>query len=196
MIRPYPDRGAAKQAKNIKHCDAPDCGGEGEYRAPKSRAELHDYYWFCLDHVKEYNKAWDYCRGMNAMEIENMIRTSLTGGAPTWPLGMNASNDKNQKYWRVKEDLARDHVYEEFLKSGGRARAQKKTKAADTPKDQALRALELPEDADFVMIRKRYRALVKQHHPDIDPSDQTRHDKIQKINQAYAVLKALYQNKD
>ena len=29
----------------------------GEYRAPKGRERLNEYFWFCLNHVREYNKA-------------------------------------------------------------------------------------------------------------------------------------------
>src|SRR5215211_2587999 len=89
MIRPYPYR-SKKQVplQALKACDAPDCLGEGHYRAPKSRHELYDYYWFCLDHVKEYNKAWDYCRGLSHQEFEHLIRTSTVGDRPTWPLGL------------------------------------------------------------------------------------------------------------
>ena len=35
-------------------CDHPGCNKRGEYRAPKDR-KLKEYYWFCLEHVQEYN---------------------------------------------------------------------------------------------------------------------------------------------
>jgi len=28
-------------------------------------AAAAEYYWFCLEHVREYNQAWDYFKGMN-----------------------------------------------------------------------------------------------------------------------------------
>ena len=40
----------------------------GEYRAPKGRERLNEYFWFCLNHVREYNKAWDYYAGMSERE--------------------------------------------------------------------------------------------------------------------------------
>lgn len=45
-------------------CEKEGCGAQGEFRAPKSVSELQTYYWFCLDHVREYNKAWDFYKGM------------------------------------------------------------------------------------------------------------------------------------
>lgn len=45
-----------------RKCDHPGCEKAGEYRAPKDR-KLKDYYWFCLEHVQEYNAQWNYYAG-------------------------------------------------------------------------------------------------------------------------------------
>src|ERR687892_757425 len=46
-------------------CQWPGCRCAGEYRAPKSRERLREFYLFCLDHVRAYNRAWDFFKGMN-----------------------------------------------------------------------------------------------------------------------------------
>ena len=51
-------------------CDAPGCEKEAGYRAPRSRTTLNDYFWFCLEHVREYNARWDYYKGMSSAQIE------------------------------------------------------------------------------------------------------------------------------
>ena len=68
-------------------CDHPGCIHLGAYRAPRSRSSLRQYFYFCLDHVREYNAAWDYFRGMTATEIERMRRADVVGDRPSWPLG-------------------------------------------------------------------------------------------------------------
>ena len=45
---------------HYKKCDSPKCNKKGEYRAPKSRVMLNEYFYFCLDHIKDYNKSWDF----------------------------------------------------------------------------------------------------------------------------------------
>ena len=55
---------------NIRRCDHPECGEEGKFPAPQSRQKLREYYWFCLDHVRDYNRKWDYYAGMKPEEIE------------------------------------------------------------------------------------------------------------------------------
>src|SRR5260370_382386 len=54
----------------MRSCDHPGCIGGGDFRAPKSRLDLHDYHWFCLEHVRAYNSAWNYYAGMSDAEIE------------------------------------------------------------------------------------------------------------------------------
>ena len=51
-------------------CDRPGCTGEGLHRAPRSRDALTSYYWFCLEHVREYNLAWDYFKDLDEDAIE------------------------------------------------------------------------------------------------------------------------------
>ncbi|HET9018229.1 MAG TPA: molecular chaperone DnaJ, partial [Acetobacteraceae bacterium] len=68
-------------------CDMPGCGGAGEYRAPKSRQSLREYWWFCLEHVRAYNAAWDFYKGMSPAQIEAEMRADTHWQRPTWPLG-------------------------------------------------------------------------------------------------------------
>ena len=44
----------------FKKCDKNDCNNEGKFKAPKSRVSLNQYYYFCIEHIKEYNKSWDF----------------------------------------------------------------------------------------------------------------------------------------
>ena len=83
----------------VRGCDRPGCSCAGDYRAPKSR-ELSDYYWFCLDHVREYNKAWDYFAGLSSDAIEAHIRNASVWERPTWPLGD----------WQKREEKLRNNI--------------------------------------------------------------------------------------
>ena len=54
---------------------------------------------------------------------------------------------------------------------------------------RALDTLELEPDSDFPTIRKAYRLLAKQHHPDIKQGDAEAAKQFQAIQAAYEVLK-------
>lgn len=73
-------------------CAFPECPAEGSFRAPRSRSELDQHIWLCLDHVREHNKAWDYFAGMSQAEIEAHVQRDIIGWRPTWPLGRLSAN--------------------------------------------------------------------------------------------------------
>ena len=66
-------------------CSKFNCKKTGKYRAPSSRKKIHDYLYFCLDHIREYNKEWNYYEGLDNSEIENAIRNATTWERPSWP---------------------------------------------------------------------------------------------------------------
>src|SRR5262252_347373 len=68
-------------------CQHPQCSEPGLYRAPKSRARLNEYYWFCLEHVRAYNSAWNFCAGFSEADIEAQVRAQACWERPTWRLG-------------------------------------------------------------------------------------------------------------
>ncbi len=172
----------------IRLCEAPGCGCEGDYRAPKGRDRLNEYYWFCLEHVREYNKAWDYYAGMSQTEIEAELRRDTTWQRPSWPLG----------HWAVQERFLRDRAkgfgFAFGREAGGAAdeEAARRREAARTPEEKALVVLELRAPVDFPTIKARYRELVKVHHPDANGGDPAAEEKLKHINQAYNTLKACY----
>ena len=60
-------------------CNSPNCNLIAEYRAPLSPDNLKEYQWFCLKHIKEYNKNWNYFENMSADEIEEFIENDIIG---------------------------------------------------------------------------------------------------------------------
>ena len=76
----------------VRKCDKEDCENKGEFRAPKSRLLLNEYYFFCIDHIKEYNKSWDFYKGLSVNQIENSMREDIIWNRPSWPLKGNPNN--------------------------------------------------------------------------------------------------------
>ena len=67
-----------------KACAAEGCTAEAHYPAPKSRDALRDYLWFCLEHVRAYNKSWNYYEGLQGAALEAEIRRATTWERPSW----------------------------------------------------------------------------------------------------------------
>ena len=67
--------------KNI--CDWNNCSVEGRYKAPKERDNSKNFRLLCLEHIKEFNKNWNYFLGMNDQEIIEFLRSDMTWHKPT-----------------------------------------------------------------------------------------------------------------
>ncbi|CAK0759925.1 J domain-containing protein [Azospirillaceae bacterium] len=174
-------------------CDHPDCGRPGVHRAPKSPFLLTEYYWFCLEHVRDYNKSWNYCVGMSQRDIEQRVREDVTWNRPTWPLGM----------WRTQENRLRERIHRDFASAAPFSKARSdQSSTSSEPNDPAKRqteqiieaflALDLHPPVEFSQIKARYRILVKTHHPDANGGDRQAEERLKQINSAYTTLKTIY----
>jgi hypothetical protein len=177
---------AARTAPETRHCDSPGCAGEGLYRAPKSSRQLREYHWFCLDHVREYNKAWNFCSGFTEAEIEAMIRYDTTWERPTRPMSAWAMHEA-----RLRAAAA---AFAEGGQpgSGGNWTSGDRVREAETPESAALRLFGLTPPVDYAAIRARYIELVKRNHPDANGGDKEAEERLKTINQALQTLKAAY----
>jgi hypothetical protein len=168
-------------------CDHPGCVAEGDFRAPKSRLDLQDYYWFCLEHIRAYNSAWNYYAGMSDAEIEAEIRADTVWQRPSWRLGARTGPGFATRI--------RDHfgVFSERGDAGrDRTRHNGAAQRALSAREQALAVFELSPPFTLVRLKARYKSLVKLHHPDAHGGDKAAEEKLKVINQAYATLKASY----
>lgn len=165
---------------HARRCDHPGCNAEGEYRAPVSRDRLSEYYWFCLDHVRAYNAAWDFYKGMNQDEIEDEIRRSTTWQRQTWPMGQKTSSRRFN--FGIHDPFG---VFDDDKEDA----AQAKTKV-QTPEEQAMRVMELDGPLTLAILKAKYKELVKRHHPDANGGDKNAEEKFKQVNQAYTTLLA------
>ena len=191
-LDPVFDLGARREERR---CDHPGCTAAGDYRAPKSRSRLEDYYWFCLDHVRDYNRSWNYYAGMSDDEVETMVRQDTIWQRRTWPFGS----------WREREARLREELHREFGIGGEdaghpgvpgpRIAPAVAARSARRPRrEKALAAMELAPPVDFETIRARYKVLVKRHHPDANGGDRAAEERLKTITHAYAVLRAAYRS--
>ena len=67
--------------KNI--CDWNNCNEIGEYKAPIEKDNSKKYRMLCLEHVKEFNKNWNYFEGMNDHQVIDFLKSDMTWYKPT-----------------------------------------------------------------------------------------------------------------
>ena len=166
-----------------RRCQHPDCDGDGTYRAPMSRNRLNDYYWFCLEHVRDYNRSWNYYAGMSADEIEAQRRGDTVWHRPSWPVGGNGHRFRR----RVEDELRKDYA-NVFACAGGPPCGRR----LPSETEKALSVLDLGPETTFAEVKVRYKKLAKRLHPDANGSDPQAEEHLKTVNQAYAVLKGWY----
>lgn len=196
-IRVAPKR-AAEEKTNERHprCQWKGCNRPAPHRAPMGRGRDGEYFAFCVDHVREYNAAYNYFDGMSDSEVSDFQKDAITGHRPTWKVGANS--------WA--------HGTSEGAPSGGKASlggfrehdphglfAEQARKGREEPIEgrrvlkpierKSLDALHLTDTATKSEIKARFKELVKRHHPDANGGDTRSADTLREIIQAYNYLK-------
>ena len=67
--------------KNI--CDWNNCKEIGQYKAPIEKDNSKKFRMLCLEHVKEFNKNWNYFSGMNDDQVINFLKSDMIWHKPT-----------------------------------------------------------------------------------------------------------------
>lgn len=171
----------------------PGCQEKAEHKAPKNRG-LNEYHHFCLVHVQEYNKAWNFFEGMNDDETYDHMMKSHYGDRPTW---------KFDGFDRFEDNLRR-HAHRGYHGfDAGEAKAEEERERAKranfsgisqhSKEYQAMMIMGLSPPLEWDEIKSKYKELVKKHHPDLNPGDKDAEDLLKSINMAYTILKLAYE---
>ena len=161
-------------------CDWENCAEIGKFRAPIERDNSRKFRLLCIEHIKIFNKKWNYFESMNDREIEFFIKSDLTWHKSTKSFG-SSENFFNILWSNALEDkmnIFKSSNFKEF----------NKIKLNQTDKD-AFKVMELNYTAKWEEIQKKFKTLVKKYHPDKNLGSKKYEDKLKKITLAYSQLK-------
>jgi hypothetical protein len=159
-------------------CDHDGCKEPGVYKAPSSKRHLHDYRYLCLDHVREYNKQWDYFSGMDSDEIEEFRKEAVTGHRPTWAREKIGSPSPDKLSAKL----------DEFLHFAGKRKGSKPKIPVSNKIRKALDAMDLDYPYTKSTLKLQYKRLVKAYHPDHNQGDKLAEEKFKSVAVAYKIL--------
>ncbi len=172
-------------------CEAPGCNEEGEFRAPGHRGPGFDgpgdWRWFCLDHVREFNAGYDWFEGMSADEI--LTAQSPTAGwqTETRAFRADAGADGLPRWADFADPLDAISGRANRIKrnAGGRQEFSR-----FTPRErEALNVMGLSPADDRASLRRRYSELVRRYHPDRNGGDRSHEGRLQRVVEAYQLLR-------
>ncbi len=201
----------------VRTCDHPDCQDHAEHRAPKSRGEIRDYFWFCLDHVRAYNKAWNYYAGMSEDEVEQELQKDTFWHRPTWRLGERRTTvdlgGVGDPFGVFDDGPNGMGLNGNGVNGGSRGANGGKNHDSDDKRThdkrddeaymgaalnfgarhtQALAIMDLRPPVSMSSLKSRYKELVKRHHPDANGGSRRAEERLKAINIAYgSLIKAL-----
>ena len=161
-------------------CDWDNCKETGAFKAPIEKDNSKKYRLLCLDHIKIFNKTWNYFENMNDQEIEFFIKSDLTWHKSTKTFG------STDNFFNILWNNALDDKLNIF--KGSNFKDFKKTKVSQQDRD-ALQVMELNDEVKWERIHSKFKELVKKYHPDKNQGNKMFEDKLKKITLAYSQLK-------
>jgi len=172
--------------KNI--CDWNNCLEEGFYKAPVEKDNSKKYRILCLNHVKEFNKNWNYFENMDDNQIYEFIKSDMVWHKPTQ--SFSSSDNFFKILWN---NAMKDELNKSYFKDHFNHMNQFKFNHNDM---KAFEILNISVGIKWEKIQEKFKKLVKKFHPDINAGNKKYEDKLKIITLAYTQLKNTYRAKN
>ncbi|QIE54595.1 J domain-containing protein [Pikeienuella piscinae] len=185
-------------ASEARKCDWSGCSNPGLFRAPKSREELNEYRWFCQAHIRDFNKSWNYYEGWSEAALDSQRRAEFAWERPTWRLGQRPirpdgapghADGRAWARWGFQDPLEVLGENATINPGGAAEAARRRTRLLPKNEQSALEILGCTPDTPKTDIRRRYRALVKDLHPDMKGGAREDEDRLRDVVWAWDQIK-------
>jgi hypothetical protein len=179
-------RGSKPEPKVAAPCEWPGCDKPGKHKAPKGRAAPGHFHNYCLAHVQEYNKTYNYFSGMGDADVSSFEKASQMGERPTWKLGMHSHAHAGSTRGHAKR--LRDPL--EIFGADVKPAQKKLGRNLRRNEQDALTTLGLDDMATPEQAKQQYKLLVKRLHPDANNGSRANEETLKSVIKAYDTLRA------
>jgi hypothetical protein len=171
---------------STRACEFPNCQEQGLYRAPKSPDLLDEFFWFCKDHIREYNLKWNFFQGTTDEEFQKFLEKDRVWERETKPF---SRKDDGNAWARlgVKDPL--EILGEKGTRNPGAAPVNTATRKLPPTERKALEVLDARDTWTKTEIRKQYKSLVKDLHPDMNGGNRDDEGRLQEVVWAWDQIK-------
>ncbi|MBY6068368.1 J domain-containing protein [Leisingera aquaemixtae] len=173
--------GASETSQRV--CDKEGCQEAGKFRAPKAPDVLDDFYWFCQEHVREYNNSWNFFEGTTEAELNAQRSKDKVWERETKPMG-----DPEARAW-ARLGIEDPHQVLGANATQNPGRAAKAGRRLPPTERRAIEILEAKDDWSKADIRKAYKKLIKVLHPDMNGGDRSQEEQLQEVRWAWDQIK-------
>ena len=168
-----------------KPCDYPGCKEKAAFRAPKSPDLLDEFFWFCKDHIREYNLKWNFFQGTTDEEFQKFLDKDRVWERETKPFSRLGDGNAWARLG-VNDPMAL--LGEKATQNPGRVMSQATRKLPATER-KAIEILDARDTMSKTEIRKVYKGLIKVLHPDMNGGDRSHEEQLQEVVWAWEQLK-------
>jgi len=172
-------------------CDHEGCKEPGKYRAPKSPDSTDEYYWFCKDHVREYNLNWNYFETGSDQDYLDQTQKDRVWERETKPFKKTVE----ERAWaRLGIEDPHAVLGENATRNPGKA--QNGSRRLPPTERRAIEILDAKDSWTKSEIRKAYKALIKVLHPDMNGGDRSHEEQLAEVVWAWDQIKGSRSFKD
>jgi hypothetical protein len=176
---------------SVRQCEHEGCEEAGKYRAPKAPDVLDDYYWFCQQHVREYNLKWNFFDGTTEAEINAQQSKDKVWERTTKPI-----SDPEARAWaRLGIEDPHQVLGANATQNPGKRNGAGSRRLPPTER-RAVEILEVGDNWTKQEVRKAYKALIKVLHPDMNGGDRSQEEQLQQVVWAWDQIKVSRNFKD
>ena len=168
---------------SVRPCAHERCAEAGKFRAPKAPDVLDDFYWFCKDHVREYNLKWNFFNGTTEAELNAQMSKDKV-----WERETRDFRDPEARAWaRLGIEDPHQVLGENATKNPGKATTG--SRRLPPTERRAVEILEAQDNWSKADVRKAYKALIKVLHPDMNGGDRSQEEQLQEVVWAWDQIK-------
>jgi len=140
------------------------------------------WQWLCLEHVRAFNRGYNYFEGMTPEEVEREQRPYAGWERETRAFA--AAPFASPRWADYTDPL--DAINSHFKRGPAPPPAEEPVTDRDR---RMLKLLGLAPDADRRALRRRYVELLRRYHPDHNGGDRSHEKALQAVIAAYTELK-------
>ncbi len=179
-----------------RQCEHDGCTKDGKFRAPRSPDQLEDFVWFCQEHIREYNRKWNFFENHSETAFEEQMESDKVWGRDTKPFA-EALRDRakgvDTPEGQAFKRFGFDDPYEVLGANGtlnpaeGAAARQRRLPPTER---KAIEILGAGDAMTKTEIRKVYKSLVKVLHPDLNGGRRDDEERLAEVVWAWEQIKA------
>ena len=174
-----------------RKCYHKDCELEGKYRAPKSSELLNEFNWFCQKHVREYNLKWNFFENHSSEELEEHLKDDAVWSRKTSPIGKdnNRLHTEGKAWARLGFNDPHELLGNKGTKNPTNSYKSVSQRRLPPSERKALEILDSKDTMTKSQIRKIYKALVKDLHPNMNGGRRDDEERLAEVVWAWEQIK-------